>query len=308
MRVSASIPSVSVTAEASTRGCAAIARVGLNSSHSAGIEAVAPVPCSGIERQAFAHCARAFCSSAGSFRMRACTSAICSATVLSISGLTCAGTLTRAPATLSPVSPRLTCAARFGSMRQAAASFGRDVITMLPLISALALMCLMSTLPICFADIAAEQAAKRVADRARHLRRERAGDVQRAGQRGRQRQDVLRTGRGDRAARGRPADIGVLQDLRYRIFGLAVEISRRAAIGGVANRRQRDRDRRDHGGGARRRRQRRQFDKRGRADRVARRDQIHDLQADQKRDVTTAIAIEIVFRRIGRRIVPPDTK
>ena len=38
-------------------------------------------------------------------------------------------------------------------MRQAAASFGRDVITMLPLISALALICLMSTLPICFAAL-----------------------------------------------------------------------------------------------------------------------------------------------------------
>ena len=62
MRVSASMPSVSVTAEASTRGCAAIARVGRSSSHSAGIVEPAPVPCSGIERQALAHCTRAFCS------------------------------------------------------------------------------------------------------------------------------------------------------------------------------------------------------------------------------------------------------
>ena len=99
MRVSASMPSVSVTAEASTRGCAAIARVGRSSSHSAGSDEVAPVPCSGIERQALAHWIRAFCSSAGSLRIRACATAICSATVLSISGLTCAGTLTRAPAT-----------------------------------------------------------------------------------------------------------------------------------------------------------------------------------------------------------------
>lgn len=38
-------------------------------------------------------------------------------------------------------------------MRQAAASFGRDVITTLPLISALALICLMFTLPICFATL-----------------------------------------------------------------------------------------------------------------------------------------------------------
>ena len=34
------MPSVSVTAEASTRGCAAIARVGFSSSHSGGIDAV----------------------------------------------------------------------------------------------------------------------------------------------------------------------------------------------------------------------------------------------------------------------------
>ncbi len=99
MRVSASMPSVSVTAEASTLGWAAIARVGRSSSHSAGSDEVAPVPCSGIERQALAHWIRAFCSSAGSFFIRACATAICSATFLSISGLTCAGTLTRAPAT-----------------------------------------------------------------------------------------------------------------------------------------------------------------------------------------------------------------
>ncbi len=74
-RVSASMPSVSVTADASTRGCAAIARVGRSSSQSGGTE-VAPVPCSGIERQALAHCARAFCSNAVSLRIRACTAAI----------------------------------------------------------------------------------------------------------------------------------------------------------------------------------------------------------------------------------------
>ena len=122
------MPSVSVTAEASTRGCAAIARVGRNSSQSGGSDDAAPVPCSGIERQALAHCARAFCSNAGSLRIRACTRGDLSATVLSISGLTCAGTLTRAPATERLVSPRLTCAAKFGSMRQDAASFGRAVI------------------------------------------------------------------------------------------------------------------------------------------------------------------------------------
>ena len=153
MRVSASMPSVSVRFEASMRGCAAIARIGRNSSHSVGIVEPAVVPCSGIERQALAHCTRAFCSKAGSLRMRACTSAICSATFLSISGFTCAGTLTRAPATLRLESLRLTWAVRFGSMRQFASIFGRAVITTLPLISALAFRFLMFTLPICFATL-----------------------------------------------------------------------------------------------------------------------------------------------------------
>jgi len=90
MRVSASMPSVSVTADASTRGCAAIARIGRSSSQSGGIVPVAPVPCSGIERQALAHCSFALCSKAGSLRIRACTAASWSATVLSSSGLTCA--------------------------------------------------------------------------------------------------------------------------------------------------------------------------------------------------------------------------
>ena len=74
-RVSASMPSVSVTADASTRGWAAIARVGRNSSHSARSVELGPVPCSGIERQALAHCARALFSNAGSLRIRACTTA-----------------------------------------------------------------------------------------------------------------------------------------------------------------------------------------------------------------------------------------
>ena len=66
MRVSASMPSVSVTAEASTRGCAAMARVGRSSSHSAGNEEAAPPPCIGIERHALAHCILALRSNAGS--------------------------------------------------------------------------------------------------------------------------------------------------------------------------------------------------------------------------------------------------
>ena len=73
MRVSASMPSVSVTAEASTRGCTAIARVGLQLQPERRQVEPAPVPCSGIERQALAHCARAFCSKVRSLRIRAST-------------------------------------------------------------------------------------------------------------------------------------------------------------------------------------------------------------------------------------------
>ena len=74
-------------------------------------------------------------------------------TVLSITGFICAGTLTRAPATDRLVSPKFTCAARLGSMRQFAASCGRAVIATLPLISALALSVLMLMLPICLAAL-----------------------------------------------------------------------------------------------------------------------------------------------------------
>jgi len=108
IRVSASMPTVSVTADASTCGCAAIARVGRSSSQSAGSVEAAPAPCSWIERQALAHCTRAFCSNARSLRIRAPNASSWSATVLSISGLTCAGTLTRAPAIERLLSPRVT--------------------------------------------------------------------------------------------------------------------------------------------------------------------------------------------------------
>jgi hypothetical protein len=150
-RVSSSRPSRSVTACASTRGCAAMARTGFISSQSGGSAAEVPVPCSGMERQALAHCSFAFSRSEGSLRMRSATMLICSPTFLSISGFTCAGTLTLAPATLRLVSPRLTCAPRLGSRCQFAASFGREVTMTLPLISALAFRFLMLTAPIRFA-------------------------------------------------------------------------------------------------------------------------------------------------------------
>ena len=125
MRVSASMPIVRVTAEPSTCGCAAMARVGLSSSQSAGSDAVGPVPCSGIERQALAHCTRAVRSSVGSLRMRSPTALSCSPTVLSIIGLTWAGTLTGAGDHKAGVA-EVDLRRRFGSTRQAAASFGRE--------------------------------------------------------------------------------------------------------------------------------------------------------------------------------------
>ncbi len=99
------------------------------------------------------------------------TAAIWSATVLSISGLTCAGTLTRAPATERLVSPRSTCAARLGSTCQAAPSFGREVIDDVALDLRAGVERLDVHAADLLGDIAAEQAAERVADRARGLRR-----------------------------------------------------------------------------------------------------------------------------------------
>ncbi|MGY3220980.1 hypothetical protein ACVIM5_001587 [Bradyrhizobium sp. USDA 4512] len=110
IRVSASIPIVRISEDTSTFGCAAIARVGRSSSHIGGIEVVPPVPCSGIERQALAHCVRALFWNTGSLCNRASTTEIWSATALSMTGLTWAGTLMRTPAVDRLVSPRLTCA------------------------------------------------------------------------------------------------------------------------------------------------------------------------------------------------------
>src|SRR5579883_1643214 len=69
-------------------------------------------------------------------------------------GLTCCGTLTCAPASETLVSPSVTCAPKFGSIRHAAPNFGRDVMVTLPLISALALRFLILMLPTCLAALA----------------------------------------------------------------------------------------------------------------------------------------------------------
>ena len=169
-------------------------------------------------------------------------------------------------------------------MRQFAAIFGRADMTTLPLISALALRFLMFTLPICFATLppsrppsASPTAPVAFADSEPVTFSVPVSGVASVS-------TSCAPVAADRPARGGPADIGILQDLRDRIVGLAGEGSRRAAIGGVADRRQRNRNRRHHGGCARRRRQRRQFGERGRPVRGARRDEVHHLQAGRKRD------------------------
>ena len=140
-RVSVAMPSVSVKAPFSIFGCAASARVGRSSSHSP----CTATPCSGIERHSRVHSCRALRSSAPLLRMRCCSCAICSLIALSIIGLTCAGTLTRTPATATELSPSTTCAVRLGSICQFCVSVGRAVIARLPLMSALALNALMLT-------------------------------------------------------------------------------------------------------------------------------------------------------------------
>jgi len=169
-------------------------------------------------------------------------------------------------------------------MRQLVASFGRAVDGDVALDLGAGVEVLDVDAADLLGDVAAEQAAERIADRTCCFSGQRAGDVERARQRRRQRQHIPRAGSRDRPARGGPADIGVLQYLRDGIVGLAVEGFRRAAIGGVADRRQRNDNRRHHNGAARRWRQWRQFDKHQRPDRVARRQPVHRLQADQKRD------------------------
>jgi hypothetical protein len=174
MRVSASMPSVSVRFEASMRGCAAIARIGRNSSHSVGIVEPAVVPCSGIERQALAHCdprvlLEGRIVAHARLHQRDLLGDILVDQRLHLRGHVDARAR-HAEARVVEIDLRV----RLGSMRQFAAIFGRADMTTLPLISALALRFLMFTLPICLATVAAEQAAERLADRTRRLRRQRA--------------------------------------------------------------------------------------------------------------------------------------
>src|ERR1700761_3774003 len=90
--------------------------------------------------------------------MRLLAAAIWSATFLSSSGLTCAGTLTRAPATERLLSPRFTWPLRLGSIRQVAENFGRALTVTLPLMSAEAFTPLILMLAICLAALGAATA------------------------------------------------------------------------------------------------------------------------------------------------------
>ncbi len=113
--------------------------------------------------------------------------------------------------------------------------------------------------------------------------------------------------RRDRAARSGPADIGVLQNLRRRVVGLAGEVARRGAVGGVAYRGDRNRDRRQHDGAARTPAAAAAMAAIGAALTGARGDsQSSAFRLAKKDTATTALASRIVLRRNGRRIVPPD--
>ena len=133
MRVSASTPTTSVTASASTRGCAAIARVGRNSSQRFG--SPAPVALIASERQSFAHSRRATRSRNGSLRSRSCSRATCSLTCRSSSGRTSLDTFSRTPTMVMLASAIEKCVVRFGSSRQAGVSCGCETTATLPRIS-----------------------------------------------------------------------------------------------------------------------------------------------------------------------------
>jgi len=105
----------------------------------------------------------------------------------------------------------------------AAASFGRDVIMTLPLISALALSALMFHAADLLGDIATEQSAERVpsAPVAFDVSEPVTLSVPSAGC---QRQNILGAGCRDRPARRGPADVGVLQNLRYGLSALPAKL------------------------------------------------------------------------------------
>ena len=91
------------------------------------------------------------------------------------------------------------------------------------------------------------------------------------------------------------------------LSALPAKVARRAAIGGVADRRQRNRDRRHHGGargaggsGGNSTSAGGRIVARGASQSIA-------FRLTKNETATTASAIEIVFRCIGRRIVPPDS-
>lgn len=233
------------------RGCAAIARTGRISSHSVGIPTAAGG--SGIERQSFAHSRRAFCSSERSLRSRACNCAICSLTVLSITGLTCAGTATFAPAMVRLLSPIETCAVSLGSMRHSRRTSGREVIATLPWMAALAFNCLIFTLPSCLAALLPSTLPSTLPSGGAACCGQRAEHRQLAVERCRQRQRILHAACGNRPARHRPVDVGVLKDLADGIVRLAADIVRRGAIEPVAQRGDRDGNRRQDFGIAARR-------------------------------------------------------
>jgi len=84
-------------------------------------------------------------------------------------------------------------------------------------------------------DVAAEQAAERVADRARCLRRQRAGEVE-GSVSGVASDSTSWAPVAEIAARGRPADVGILQHLRRRLSALPAKLRGAARSAASPNR------------------------------------------------------------------------
>ena len=125
MRVSASTPSVRITQSGRIFGCAAIARVGLTSSHRCGAPGEAWP--SAIERHIWPHCLRAVVSKVRSLRACWIRLPICSFTVLSSRGFTSFDMLSLRPPTFMPPSAIPTWPERLGSIRQVGNKAGFDV-------------------------------------------------------------------------------------------------------------------------------------------------------------------------------------
>ena len=285
MRVSACTPMVSVTAAASIFGCAATARTGRTSSHRSGMPAAA-LP-SGIDRHIFAHSRRATCSMSGSLRNRACSAFTCSADRAVEQRLHLARQieLHRRDREIGVADHRL--AGEIGIeppvRRQRRARGEQDVAAHVGALVERAAGQVAHLLAELFVQQAAERAGD-VADLIADLRADLAGEAERAVERRHDGQAFRASGDRERPARHGPAELGVLQQLPDRVLALAGEVARRLRLERIADRRERDRGRRDHDGGARRGLERRTVGQRRPPLGRGRREPVHREQRRAERD------------------------